>query len=66
MNVGYLGFNVTKKPFDNKLVRQALSYAVDKKGIIKSFYGGQAQAAVNPMPPSIEGLTIQSRIILMI
>jgi peptide/nickel transport system substrate-binding protein len=55
MNVGYLGFTVTRKPFDNKLVRQALSYAIDKKAIIKAFYGGQAIPAKNPMPPSIEG-----------
>lgn len=55
MNIGYLGFTVNRKPFDNKLVRQALNYAVDKKSIIKAFYGGQAIAAKNPMPPSIEG-----------
>lgn len=55
MNVGYLGFNVTHKPFNNKLVRQALNYAIDKKSIINSFYGGQALPAVNPIPPSIQG-----------
>ncbi|MDP4083267.1 MAG: ABC transporter substrate-binding protein [Bacillota bacterium] len=55
MNVGYLAFTVTRKPFDNKLVRQALNMAVDKKSIIQSFYGGQAIPAKNPMPPSIEG-----------
>jgi peptide/nickel transport system substrate-binding protein len=55
MNVGYLGFTTTRKPFDNKLVRQALNHAVDKKSIIDSFYGGQAVEAVNPMPSSIEG-----------
>lgn len=55
MNVGYLGFTVTRKPFDNKLVRQALNMAIDKKSIIASFYGGQAIPAKNPMPPSIEG-----------
>ncbi|PLR96940.1 ABC transporter substrate-binding protein [Bacillus sp. T33-2] len=54
-NVGYLGFTVNRPPFDNKLVRQALSHAIDKKAIIDSFYGGQAEAAVNPMPSSIEG-----------
>jgi peptide/nickel transport system substrate-binding protein len=55
MNVGYLGFTTTRKPFDNKLVRQALNMAIDKKSIIASFYGGQAIPAKNPMPPSIEG-----------
>jgi peptide/nickel transport system substrate-binding protein len=55
MNVGYLGFTTTRKPFDNKLVRQALNYAIDKKSIIESFYGGQAIPAKNAMPPSVEG-----------
>lgn len=55
MNVGYLGFQTTVKPFDNKLVRQALNYAIDKKAIIDAFYGGQAIPAVNAMPPAIEG-----------
>lgn len=55
MNVGYIGFTVNRPPFDNKLVRQALSHAIDKQSIIDSFYGGKAQPAKNPMPPSIEG-----------
>jgi peptide/nickel transport system substrate-binding protein len=55
MNVGYLGFTVNRPPFDNKLVRQALNYAIDKEAIINAFYGGQAIPAVNAMPPSIEG-----------
>ncbi|MGX6444714.1 ABC transporter substrate-binding protein [Neobacillus sp. K501] len=55
MNVGYIGLTTTRKPFDNKLVRQAINHAVDKKSIIKAFYGGKAEEAVNPMPPSIEG-----------
>ncbi|WML57392.1 ABC transporter substrate-binding protein [Neobacillus sp. PS2-9] len=55
MNVAYLSFTLTRKPFDNKLVRQALNYAIDKKAIIDAFYGGNAIPAKNPMPPSIEG-----------
>lgn len=55
MNVGYIGLTTTRKPFDNKLVRQAINHAVDKKSIIKAFYGGKADEAVNPMPSSIEG-----------
>jgi peptide/nickel transport system substrate-binding protein len=55
MNVGYIGLTNNRKPFDNKLVRQAINYAIDKQAIINAFYGGKALAAVNPMPPSIEG-----------
>lgn len=55
MNVAYLGFNVTMKPFDNKKVRQALNMAVDKEALNKAFYNGQAQTATNPMPPVLLG-----------
>jgi len=54
-NIGYIGLNTTKKPLDNKLVRQAINHAVDKKTIIDAFYGGKALPAKNPLPPSIEG-----------
>lgn len=55
MNVAYLGFNVTIKPFNNKKVRQALNMAVDKEALNKAFYNGQAQPAKNPMPPVLLG-----------
>ncbi|WP_062234785.1 ABC transporter substrate-binding protein [Fictibacillus sp. FJAT-27399] len=55
LNIGYLGFNVKRKPFDNKLVRQALNIAVDKKAMIKSFFADQAIPAKNPIPPTIDG-----------
>jgi peptide/nickel transport system substrate-binding protein len=55
MNVAYLAFNTQKKPFDNPKVRQALNYAVNKEGIIKSFYSGLAEPAINPIPPFMWG-----------
>lgn len=55
MNVGYLGFNVENGPLKNPKVRVALSHAVNKKGLISAFYGGMAEPAKNPMPPSIWG-----------
>lgn len=55
MNVGYLGLTVTRPPFDKKEVRQAMNYAIDKETIIESFFEGRANAAKNPMPPSISG-----------
>ena len=51
LNIGYIAFNVEKKPFDNKLVRQALNLAVNKDAILKSVYQGNGQVAKNPIPP---------------
>lgn len=55
MNVGYLGLTVTREPFDNKLVRQAINHAIDKQSIIDAFFEGRADIAVNPIPPSVSG-----------
>ncbi|MBK3495816.1 ABC transporter substrate-binding protein [Viridibacillus sp. YIM B01967] len=55
MNVGYLGLTVTRPPFDNVKVRQAVNYAIDKQAIIDAFFEGQAEVAKNPMPPVISG-----------
>jgi peptide/nickel transport system substrate-binding protein len=38
-----LTFNTTKKPFDDVSVRQAIAYALDRKAIVKTIYGGEAQ-----------------------
>jgi len=54
-NVGYIGFNMKKKPFDNPKVRQALNHAVNKPEIIKAFYSGLGIPAINPMPPAVLG-----------
>ena len=55
MNIGYLGLTSTRPPFDNKLVRQAVNYAINKQAIVDAFFEGRAQVAANPMPPSISG-----------
>ncbi|ELK40726.1 ABC transporter substrate-binding protein [Brevibacillus agri] len=55
MNIGFVGFNVEKKPLDNPKVREAIAYAVNKPAIIDAFFAGLGQPAVNPMPPSIWG-----------
>ncbi|NDP41553.1 MAG: ABC transporter substrate-binding protein [Aromatoleum sp.] len=51
LNIGYIAFNTEKKPFDNKLVRQALNMATNKEAILKAVYQGQGQVAKNPIPP---------------
>lgn len=53
LNVGYLSFNVEKKPLDNVKVRQALTMAVNKQAIIEAVYQGAGQPAKNLIPPTM-------------
>lgn len=55
LNIGYHAFNVEKKPFDDKRVRQALNMAINKQAIIDAVFQGAGVAAKNPMPPTIWG-----------
>jgi len=50
LNVGYFGFNVKKPPFDNKLVRQAVSYAINKQVLLETVYQGKAELANSILP----------------
>lgn len=54
-NIGYLGFQVEKEPFDNPLVRRAMNHLVDKEGLIKALYNDLAVPAKNPLPPGYLG-----------
>lgn len=51
-NLGYIAYNVTRKPLDKLEVRQALDMAVNKEAIIKAIYQGAGQLAVNALPPT--------------
>jgi dipeptide transport system substrate-binding protein len=53
LNIGYLAFNTTKKPFDDVRVRKALSMAINKKAIIDAVYLSSGVAAKNPIPPTL-------------
>ncbi len=53
LNIGYLAFNVTKKPFDDKRVRLAITHAIDKDAILKDVYLGVGQPAKNFILPTI-------------
>jgi len=55
LNIGYIAFNVEKKPFDDKRVRQALNYATNKEAILKAVYQGNGKVAKNPIPPILWG-----------
>jgi len=50
LNVAYFGFNTQKPPFDNKLVRQAISLAINKQALINTVYESQAARAISILP----------------
>jgi ABC-type transport system substrate-binding protein len=54
LNIGYLGFDVDIKPFDNVKVRQAIAMAIDRQRIVQQFYPTDSQPADNFVPPLIE------------
>jgi peptide/nickel transport system substrate-binding protein len=50
----YFGFlNTEKAPLDNKLVRQAISYAIDYQGIMDIATGGYANQSQGPVPQGL-------------
>jgi dipeptide transport system substrate-binding protein len=55
LNVGYLGYNTERKPFDDPRVRKALNMAINKQAIIDAVFQGAGTVAKNPMPPTIWG-----------
>jgi dipeptide transport system substrate-binding protein len=52
LNVGYLAYNTTKKPFDDVRVRKAVNMAINKKAIVDAVYLGTGVPATNPIPPT--------------
>ena len=51
LNIGYLAYNTTKKPFDDVRVRKAMNMAIDKKAIVSAVYLSTGVPATNPIPP---------------
>jgi peptide/nickel transport system substrate-binding protein len=51
----FLAMNCTQKPFDNKLVRQAINYAVDPTVIIKHIYEGNGFVMNGPLGSNVIG-----------
>ena len=49
--VGWLEFNLRKKPFDDPRVRKAIAYAIDKDFIVKALHRGTSQVATGPIAP---------------
>ncbi len=47
----YLGVNQTEGPLAHKLVRQAISYSIDKEKIIREAFNGELLLATGPIVP---------------
>lgn len=50
-HVWWIGLNLNKAPFNNKLVRQALNYAIDRKAITEGVLYGTGTASAQPLAP---------------
>ncbi len=53
--VGYLGFNVKKPPFDDPKVRMAMNLAFDRESIAANVLEGLASPAKGVLPPGFPG-----------
>ncbi|MGB3716837.1 MAG: ABC transporter substrate-binding protein [Candidatus Promineifilaceae bacterium] len=57
MCTSYVVFNSDQAPFNDPLVRQAFSYALDKERIVDGLFMGDALVAEGPLPPGMPGYT---------
>jgi oligopeptide transport system substrate-binding protein len=53
--INYLDVITTKPPFNNKLVRQAFSLAIDRRQISDAVFNGLQEPATGILPPSMPG-----------
>jgi peptide/nickel transport system substrate-binding protein len=54
-HVWYLGINNDKKPFQDKRVRQAMNYAVNKEAIVRDVLKGTGSLSAGPVLPGTWG-----------
>jgi ABC-type transport system substrate-binding protein len=57
MCTSYIGLNNQEPPFDDPLVRQAFSYALDRDRLVDGLFKGNVLPAVGPLPPGMPGYT---------
>ena len=55
LNTAYLSFNYKIKEFQDKNVREAVSHAINREGLVENFYGDYGEVATNFLPPLVWG-----------
>lgn len=58
--LGHIGINTKQAPFDNLLVRQALSHTIDKDAIIQGVLRGNGVSADSIIAPTVNGYAPQA------
>jgi oligopeptide transport system substrate-binding protein len=61
LSFSYIGFNVTRPPFNDPSIRRAFSLAIDKDKIISLVYKNMVTRADGVLPPGIPGYNEQLR-----
>ena len=60
-STNYIGMNVNDPPFDDKKVRQALNYAIDKEVIARDILANLVVPALGILPPGFPGFSTDIR-----
>lgn len=55
LSLRFYGFNLLLKPLDNKKLRKAINFAIDKKAIISQIHKNQFHLAKGILPPGMPG-----------
>jgi peptide/nickel transport system substrate-binding protein/oligopeptide transport system substrate-binding protein len=50
LNTYYLGFNCSRPPFNNMVLRKAVAGSIDREKILRTFYEGRGRMASGPVP----------------
>lgn len=61
LSTTYVGFNFKKAPFDNKLIRQAIAYAINEEDIIEAVEMGAGIASNSPISQKVFGYNPDAR-----
>jgi len=55
MNINYMAYNTSKKPFDDQKLRMAMSQAINVPELVKSLYQGYSEPATSILPTFMDG-----------